>query len=253
MLDVDPIKLVRGKKGGRGTGLLDHYVNDRPYAASSFLSVALARTLRDTMAGRAPAREELAETEIPLELTISPIPCRGGDEIVRRIFEPLGYAVALQSVPLDEENPNWGDSPYKTLQLKGQMRLADAITHLYVLIPVLDNAKHYWVGDDEVKKLISRGGEWLQAHPDRDLIAHRYLKFRRYAREAIGLLDEKFGDLSAEQEAEEGAGEEALERPMRLNDQRYESVTQALLRIGARTVCDPVSYTHLTLPTIYSV
>ena len=238
MLDVDPIKLVRGKKGGRGKGLLDHYVNDRPYAASSFLSVALARTLRDTMAGRAPAREELAETEIPLELTISPIPCRGGDEIVRRIFEPLGYAVALQSVPLDEENPNWGDSPYKTLQLKGQMRLADAITHLYVLIPVLDNAKHYWVGDDEVEKLISRGGEWLQAHPDRDLIAHRYLKFRRYAREAIGLLDEKFGDLSAEEEAEEGAGEEALERPMRLNDQRYESVTQALLRIGARTVCD---------------
>lgn len=238
MLDVDPIKLVRGKKGGSVTGMLNHYVNDRPYAASSFLSVAMARTLRDTMAGRAPAREELADTAIPLEFTISPIPCRGGDDIVRRIFEPLGYQVEITSIPLDDQYLEWGDSPYKTLRLKGTVKLADAITHLYVLIPVLDNAKHYWVGDDEVEKLIAKGGEWLQAHPDRDMIANRYLKFRRYAREAIGLLDEKFGTLDDEAADEEGSSEEALEKPMRLNDQRYESVTDTLKRLGARTICD---------------
>jgi len=238
MLDVDPIKLVRGNRGSSSKGMLSHYVNDRPYAASSFLSVAMARTLRDTMAGRAPAREELSNTAIPLELTVSPIPCRGGDSIMRRLFEPLGYEVEIETVPLDEQYTEWGDSPYKTLRLKGTVRLADAITHLYVLIPVLDNAKHYWVGDDEVEKLIAKGGEWLQAHPDRDMIAGRYLKFRRYAREAIGLLDEKFGSIDNEAEDEPGSGEEALERPMRLNDQRYESVTQVLKRLGAQQVCD---------------
>jgi len=237
MLDIDPIQLVRGRRGSRGSALLDHYVNDRPYAASSFLCVAMAKTLRDAMAGRAPEKEELAKTAIPLELTITPLPCRGGDDIVRRLFEPLGYAVETTTAPLDEKYPEWGDSPYRTVKLTGTLRLADALTHLYVLIPVLDNAKHYWVGDDEVEKLISRGGEWLQVHPERDLIANRYLRRKHYAREALALLDNKFG-ADDEEAPQEDAEEEELERPMRLNEQRYEAVTAALTRLGVRKICD---------------
>lgn len=238
MLDVDPIRLVRGRQGSRGEALLDHYVNDRPYAASSFLSVAMARTLRDAMAGRAPEREALAEMAIPLELTVTPLPCRGGEEIVRRLFEPLGYVVETETAPLDSAHPEWGESPYRTLKLNGTLRLADALTHLYVLIPVLDNGKHYWVGDDEVEKLIARGGEWLQAHPDRELIANRYLRRRHYAREALTLLDEKFGLDDEPNAVEDGTGEEALEKPIRLNEQRYEAMATTLLRLGARKVCD---------------
>ena len=237
MLDVDPIQLVRGRRGAKGSALLDHYVNDRPYAASSFMSVAMARTLRDAMAGKAPEREALAQLPIPLELTVTPLPCRGGDEIVQRLFEPLGYTVRTESVPLDDKHPDWGDSPYRTLQLSGTLRLAAALTHLYVLIPVLDNAKHYWVGDDEVEKLIARGGEWLQAHPERDMIANRYLRRKHYAREALALLDDKFG-ADDEDPVEEGAEEEVLERPLRLNDLRYEAVVAALARLGVRKVCD---------------
>lgn len=238
MLDVDPVKLVRGKKDSRGKGMLDHYVNDRPYAASSFLSVAIVRTLRDAMAGRAPEREVLAEKAIPLELTIAPLPCRGGESIVRRLFEPLGYDVHIETVPLDESNPDWGDSPYKTVRLKADIKLADALTHIYVLIPVLDNGKHYWVGDDEVEKLIAKGGTWLQAHPERDMIAERYLKYKRYAREAIGILDEKFAGIDETPPEDSDAEEQVLERPMRLNEQRYEAVIKAVKNTGARSVCD---------------
>ena len=242
MLDVNPIQLVRGRKGARGEALLDHYVNDRPYAASSFLSVAMARTLRDAMAGRAPEREELAETAIPLELTVTPLPCRGGDEVLRKLFEPLDYTVEIESTPLDEAHPEWGMSDYKTVTLTGTHKLSDALTHLYVLIPVLDNTKHYWVGDDEVEKLIEKGDDWLQAHPERDMIANRYLRRRRYAREALTLLDEKFGietdDEDGTEDAKKAAGEEALEKPLRLNDQRYENVAATLKSLGARTVCD---------------
>ena len=238
MLDVDPVALVRGRRGSSGEALLDHYVNDRPYAASSFLSVAMARTLRDAMAGRAPEREALAEAAIPIELTVTPLPCRGGDEIVRRLFEPLGYEVETEGAPLDGGHPDWGESPYRTVRLKAVARVSDALTHLYVLIPVLDNAKHYWVGDDEVEKLIAKGGEWLQQHPERELIANRYLRRRRYAREALALLDEKFGVETEDAEEADSKGEEAFEKPLGLNQQRYEAVTAALVRAGVRRVCD---------------
>lgn len=239
LLEVDPIQLVRGRKTTKGDGMLAHYVNDRPYAASSFLSVAINRVLRDAMAGRAKEREDLAETAIPLELEITPLPCKGNDEIVHRLFEPLGYEIETRTALLDEAYPGWGNSPYRTVRLKATKRLADALTHLYVLIPVLDNAKHYWVGSDEVEKLIEKAGDWLQSHPERDLIANRYLRKRQFAQDALTLLDEKFGLAEDEtEEPDQAAGEEALEKPMRLNDQRYEAVTAALLKTGARRVCD---------------
>ncbi|WP_417518797.1 3' terminal RNA ribose 2'-O-methyltransferase Hen1 [Minwuia sp.] len=238
MLDIDPIQLVRGRRNSRGAALLDHYVNDRPYAASSFLSVAIARTLRDAMAARAPEREALADTPIPLKLTVVPLPCRGGDAIVRRLFEPLGYEVEAEAALLDSEHPEWGDSRYRTVRLSGTVRLSDALTHLYVLIPVLDNAKHYWIGDDEVGKLIARGGAWLQGHPERDLIAGRYLHRRRYVNEALSLLDEKFGTHEDGDEDGTVGDEETLEKPLRLNDERYEAVTAALLKLGVTRVCD---------------
>src|SRR5712692_3831121 len=67
VLDVDPIGLVRGRLGAKGTaGLLDQYVNDRPYAASSFLSVALRKVFTAALNGRSEHRPELAASAIPL-------------------------------------------------------------------------------------------------------------------------------------------------------------------------------------------
>ena len=180
LLEVDPVGLVRGRRGpdgGEGFSL-GQYVNDRPYAASSMLAVAMSRVFKTAMAGRCEARPELAAAEIPLEMAVPVLPCRGGPDLARRLFEPLGWQVAAAPIALDEAFPAWGDSRYVDLRLAGRIRLADALNHLYVLLPVLDDAKHYWVSTDEVDKLVRAGGGWLAGHPEKALITRRYLAHR---------------------------------------------------------------------------
>ncbi|MFF7242892.1 3' terminal RNA ribose 2'-O-methyltransferase Hen1 [Embleya sp. NPDC008237] len=199
LLDVDPIALTRGVKRGKGAKgspdlALAQYVNDRPYAASSLLAVALGTVFRTAMQGRCDARPELPALPMPLEIEVPALPARGGEEMVRRLFEPLGWQVTIEPIPLDPRFPAWGESRYVRLALTGTMPLADALRQLYVLLPVLDNAKHYWVAPDEVDKLLRAGEGWLSAHPDRDLIASRYLSRRptltRSAMERLAEIDE---------------------------------------------------------------
>jgi 3' terminal RNA ribose 2'-O-methyltransferase Hen1 len=240
LLDVDPVGLVRGRQGPRGEGgALDQYVNDRPYVASSFLSVAIAQVYASARAGRSRERPELAATPLPLAARLPAVPCRGGDVWLRRLFEPLGYQVAAQRLPLDETFPEWGESPYFSLSLTGERRLSDLLTHLYVLIPVLDDDKHYWVGDDEVEKLLRRGEGWLAGHPEREEITRRYLRHRpRLTRAALArLVAEEEPDPDAASEAH--AHEEAVaEERLRLNDLRMGAVVAALKESGARRVLD---------------
>ncbi|MGI9121534.1 MAG: 3' terminal RNA ribose 2'-O-methyltransferase Hen1, partial [Rubrobacter sp.] len=133
---------------------------------------------------------------------------------------------------LDEEFPEWGESRYFTVGLSGEVRLQDLLSHLYVLVPVLDDDKHYWVGDDEVDKLLERGGEWLAAHPEREVIAKRYLKHQRtLSNEALSRLIEE-EDVGLERE------EEALEEIITLGEQRIGAVAAALKNSGARRVLD---------------
>jgi 3' terminal RNA ribose 2'-O-methyltransferase Hen1 len=235
VLDVDPIGLVRGK--GLSDGLLDAYVNDRPYAASSFLSVAMGRALRTAMTGASRERPDLAETEIPLEVVVTPLPARGGVRLVHELFEPLGWTVETDAVEaggaLTAKTPT-----YVTLKLTGMARLRALLNHLYVLIPVLDDDKHYWVGEDEVEKLLRRGEGWLDGHPARDLIVRRYLIHRRgLARDALERLAPETRDEAAEPEARV-TPEAAIEAPMRLNDQRMDEVVAALRASGAKTIAD---------------
>ena len=189
LIEIDPVALVRGRGPAGEGGQLEQYVNDRPYAANSFLSVALGRIFSTAMSGRSKDRQELAETAIPLVAHLPVIAARGGEDLVKRLFEPLGYSVEMQGSQLDNKFPEWGASPYVTLTLAGTVRLQDLLTHLYVLIPVLDNEKHYWVANDEIEKLLKRGEGWLGAHPEMDLIVSRYLKRQRsLTREALSRL-----------------------------------------------------------------
>jgi 3' terminal RNA ribose 2'-O-methyltransferase Hen1 len=231
VLDVDPVGLVRGR--GTSDGLLDQYVNDRPYAASSFLSVALNRAFRSAMAGNSRERPELAATPIPLEIRLTPLPVRGPEALVRELFEPLGWTVGLDFIP-GELKP----SRYADLRLTGTLTLADALNHLYVLIPVLDADKHYWIGEDEVDKLIAKGGSWLQTHPARETITSRYLKRRRVlVRAALAkLAPEETEEAEAAQPRE--SREEKLEAPLRLHDIRLDAVAAALAATGASVVAD---------------
>jgi 3' terminal RNA ribose 2'-O-methyltransferase Hen1 len=238
LLDIDPIQLVRGK-GGRGESVsLQQYVNDRPYVASSFMSVALVHVFGTALGGRSAAREALAATPIPLEARIAVLPARGGEPLLRRLFEPLGYTMYVERLPLDERFPDWGESRYYDVRISGTVRLQELLTHLYVLIPVLDDEKHYWVDEAEVEKLLRRGDEWLAGHPERTLIAERYLvRQRSLTRQALLRLAEEAApeDEVAEQHERE---EDAVEERISLHEQRHGAVLAALRAVGARSVLD---------------
>lgn len=236
LLDVDPIGLIRRKVRFQR---LDQYVNDWPYSASSFMSVAISRVFNSALGGRCDAKPGLAEEELPLVAEIAVIGCSGGESEIRSLFEPLGYAVHATEHPLDNEFPEWGPSRYFTVRLEGNVRLQDLLSHLYVLIPVLDAQKHYWVDEAEVEKLMRRGEGWLPEHPEQELIVNRYLKYRRNLRESAlaQLLATEDPDVDDKADAHE-AEEEAVEAPLRLHDERLSAVAAVLKASGAKRVLD---------------
>ena len=242
LLEVDPVGLVRGRHGPSGEGFaLGQYVNDRPYAASSMLAVAIKEVFRTALTGRCASHQELADSALPLELHIPALPCRGGIDLARRVFEPLGWQVSATAVPLDPAIPDWGESRYLDIRLAGTVRLADALNHLYVLLPVLDDGKHYWVATDEVDKLIRAGGDWLAGHPEKELITRRYLAHKReLTRDALARLAE-VDDAEPEDldNALEGARIVAEpDQPAPLSEQRRGAVLAAIRAAGARRVGD---------------
>ncbi|MEU4156135.1 3' terminal RNA ribose 2'-O-methyltransferase Hen1 [Actinoplanes sp. NPDC026670] len=224
LLDVNP-QLLRAQ---RDAFELSQYVNDRPYAASSLLSSALAKVFRTALRGASKDRPELAAVPIPLEIRVPVL--RGTPELVTRLFAPLGWSVSATRIPFEPEIG--GDSRYVDLRLTGEVRVADALNHLYVLLPVLDDGKHYWVAPDEIEKLLRSGEGWLAAHPEKVLIARRYLAHRRsLATTALQLLE-------ADQPVTEEEAELPVTRRAPLAEQRREAVLAALAEAGASRVLD---------------
>ncbi len=238
LLDVDPVGLVRRRRGDEGFAL-SQYTNDRPYVASSLLSVAIGRVFGQALGGRSRERPELVDQAIPLEIRLAVLPARGGRSLLRALFEPLGYEVDLVSHALDADYPQWGDSPYFTVELRATKRLSEVLRHLTVLVPVLDDDKHYWVGPEEIDKLLARGEGWLSEHPEREQIAQRYLKHRRsLAREALRRLADEDDPEPETSDDDRGRQEAQLERKLSLNDARMEAVAAALRRNAVRRVVD---------------
>ncbi|MFD0166072.1 3' terminal RNA ribose 2'-O-methyltransferase Hen1 [Streptomyces decoyicus] len=248
LLEVDPIALVRRSRGkGRGgapDSALGQYVNDRPYAASSLLAVALRSVFASAMKGQCTARPELVAQTLPLRIEVPVLPARGGSALVRKLFEPLGWRVQAEPLPLDETFPEWGDSRYVRLVLAGECRLAEALRHLYVLLPVLDDAKHYWVAPDEVDKLLRAGEGWLESHPEQRVIVGRYLARRwsltRQAMERLELERLAESDDVAAEEIDNAVDEEAdtEEKPVPLAVRRREAILAVLRSAKAARVLD---------------
>nr|WP_246312894.1 3' terminal RNA ribose 2'-O-methyltransferase Hen1 [Leifsonia shinshuensis] len=239
LLEVDPIELVRSRRFRGDAGTLGHYVNDRAYVSGSMLAVALGSVFRTALTGRCDARPELAASELELELGLHAVPLRGGADLPERLFAPLGWTVEQSTGLLDDEFPEWGPSPYATITLRGVSRLGEALRELYVLLPVLDDAKHYWVADAEVDKLLRAGEGWLAQHPERELISRRYLAHQReYVAEAtarLAALDQgpELVDAATGGDTDDDASES---RP--LNRLRADAVLAVLDEVGARTVAD---------------
>jgi len=237
LLDIDTLGLVRGR--GKEQRTLAHYVNDRAYVASSFMSVAIARSFNSALAGRSKERPELAETAIPLVAEIAVLPCRGGEGLLESLFKPLGYEVTAERLALDEAFPDWGESAYFRVRLAAVCRVGELLNHLYVLLPVLDRDKHYWIGRDEIDKLLEKGEGWLKEHPEGEQIVRRYMGRKpSLAREALARLVADDDPTPDETQAAEEAEEAALEERISLNEQRHRTVVEALKEAGARSVVD---------------
>jgi 3' terminal RNA ribose 2'-O-methyltransferase Hen1 len=241
LLDINPIELVRGKSSADSReGTLKHYVSDRPYVASSLMSVALSKVFRTALAGRCDNRPELVEQTIPLTVKLPVLPCRGGKSFLRQLFEPLGYRVEAEALPLDPDPTflEWSDSVYLAVTLQHKIRLCDLLSHLYVLIPVLDDDKHYWVGDEEIEKLLRHGSGWLDLHPHKEQITKRYLKRQgKLARKALAQLtteDSQDIDTNRVQAQEEAA----IEKPLNLNQQRLQTIAETLQANNVKRVID---------------
>jgi len=236
LLEIDPVGLVRRPAGAPGPA--QEYVNDRPYVASSFLSVAISRVYGSALGGRSADRPELAERALPLVARLGAVPCRGGEGLLRRLFEPLGYRIVAEQRTLDAALPELGPSAYFTVELSATLRLRELLSHLYVLVPVLDTEKHYWIGEAEVDKLLRHGEGWLAQHPEREFITRRYLRFSPLVRRALAQLVEEDEPTFEEREEARGNEEKTLEDKVRLRDHRIGAVLAVLRESGAQRVAD---------------
>ena len=234
--EIDPVGLVRGPAALAG---LDQYVNDRPYVASSLISVALNTAFRTAMSGQSKDRPERVGERLRWEVTLQAVACDAGEDLIVRMFAPLGYSVTAMCLPLDAHFPAWGLADLYGVRLDGAQTTADVLNHLYVLLPVLDNSKHYHVAAEEAEKLLERGGAWLASHPERELIARRYLRYRRpLVASALARLAESEPAGAADDETAASPHEEPLEREIGLHEQRLGAVMEAVREVGARSLAD---------------
>lgn len=237
LLDIDPVGMIRSKSTQSQAFSLGQYVNDRPYAATSLLSAALVKSFASALNGKCKDKPELVTEAFPLEIKIEVLSVRGGEAMLRRLFEPLGYTITVVQHQLDEQFPEWGQSRYFSAVFTHTITMQEALQHLYVLIPVLDNNKHYWVSREEVDKLLEKGGEWLQQHPEKELITRRYLRNQRVLmNEALEVLLKE--ELAEGENETPPVSEEEKEIKKRIHDVRLETVRDELLKDGIKKVID---------------
>ncbi|RBL90592.1 3' terminal RNA ribose 2'-O-methyltransferase Hen1 [Chitinophaga flava] len=230
LLDLDPVKLTRKSSPGSNDFALEPYVNDRPYVASSFMSAAISQAFSSAMNGRCKDKPELVEIAFPFEVSLSVLPVNGGEPLLRNLFEPLGYEVSVQSFPLDTQYPAWGQSRYFQVTLRNTLPLRLLLSQLYVLMPVCDNDKHYFVGEHEIEKLMEKGREWLETHPAKELITRRYLKH-------LGPLTRQALNIIMKDEDVPGPEKLPAEK-IRLHDLRLQTVRDLLLEHNVSSVAD---------------
>jgi 3' terminal RNA ribose 2'-O-methyltransferase Hen1 len=224
LLDLDPVGLVRNSDGN--SFALEQYVNDRPYVASSFMSSAIIKAFSSALNGKCKDKPDLVDIPLHLEAKLSVLSVRGGEEVLQKLFLPLGYEINAIQHPVDPRFPEWGDSRYFTVTLKNNITLQALLSHLYVMIPVMDNDKHYWVNENEIQKLFDKGKGWLEEHPARELIVRRYMRHQRsLANDVLSVIDPDT-EITTKEPVQ------------RLHDVRLQTVADEIAKMKATSVVD---------------
>ncbi len=231
LLDINPVDLVRGDKS-KNAFLSAHYVNDRPYTSNSFLSTAISKAFGSAINGTCPTKPELVVTPIPLKAKIHSLRVDCDPAYIPKLFEPLGYTITIEKFLLDAQFPSWGSGNVINLTVEKTTTLKELLTQLYVFMTVLDNSRHYYISKQDIDTLIRRGDGWLDAHPEKDWITKRFLKFLK------PLTNEAFLRLSPEAVESETAEIQPIERTPTLHQQRLTQSLEFVRASGAESVLD---------------
>lgn len=192
----DPVELV---KNSPDVYDITQYINDREFVTSS-LFCSYARSALGTALNGRPKEEYSEWVNHAFNLTISfgPVASDLPDAVINDLFEYLGYEVTIERGQADYRFQLKERSSARFISISGLSTVQAALKQLFVLIPVLDNYKHYYLSEQEIDKLQRYGEGWLDRHPLRELIIKRSLRFQDLIDQAALI----YGDKRWEQPAE---------------------------------------------------
>ncbi|MBU5353500.1 methyltransferase domain-containing protein [Paenibacillus barcinonensis] len=211
--EPDSVDLVRGTPDGYD---ITQYINDREFVTSSLFCSYMRSALGTALNGK-PKEDytQWVDHVFELELTFGPVASDLPDRVVEELFSALGYDVAMErgesAYSFDLKNR----STVRHITLRGKQTIQQALRQLFLLIPVLDNYKHYFISEDEIDKIKRYGEGWLDTHPLKELIVRRTLHFA----ELIRTYERKHGTLTFEDAGTAQAGVADGNREKRLNSE----------------------------------
>ena len=218
----DPIELVQSNSNSYD---ITHYINDREFAVSSIFCSLIRSALGTALNGQ-PKEQYMEWVDHPfsLQFEFGPVVSTLTDQQLAELFEPLGFALAITRQEIDYSIRMKDESSARYLTLRGTKTLHESLRQLFVLIPVLDNYKHYYIDEKEIEKLERYGEGWLENHPLRDFIYRKSLRFK---------------ELYSQVESQKPAGEPEVQvKKARLNELRYEKIAETVSQLKPESVVD---------------
>ncbi|MCK1992095.1 3' terminal RNA ribose 2'-O-methyltransferase Hen1 [Peribacillus muralis] len=218
----DPIELVKNTANSYD---ITHYINDREFAVSSIFCSLIRSALGTALNGQ--PKEEHAEWvnhPFSFQFDFGPVVSTLSDNQLRELFEPIGYEVSITRPDIQYSFDMKDRSSTRTVSLKGLKTLQEGLRHLFVLIPVIDNYKHYYIDEKEIDKLERYGEGWLDDHPMRDFIYRQSLRFK----EVYSIVENKKPEMKKDDK----------ESKVRLNDLRYEKIFDTVSQMHPSSVVD---------------
>lgn len=224
----DPVELV---KNSPDTYEITQYINDREFVVSSIFCSNTRSALGTALNGR-PKEEYLDWAKHAFQLTIGfgPVATDLPDAAIKNLFEPLGYQTEIERGRADYNFQFKERSSARFINLQSKVTLQNALQHLFVLIPVLDDYRHYFIDEREIEKLERYGEGWLADHPLKELIIKRTLRFRE-------LIDQMVLNSHQTELINEAVTPEpniSSQPVVRLNKLRYQRLVKIIEDLAAR-------------------